>query len=261
MILRLNIVLLATVLFLVSVNLGAVENKKMGSEPVFCFTIRKSGTHLLDTLLEYLNVDRRLEHLLYLDELERFLKGNQKAIVLVRDPRDVSVSGVYWRTNRWSARGPHGRPLDGKVMLLDLKQLQSWNAAGFDEKLAMTLAHILPLPYSQINREYELAAQALATGRALLVRFEELIGSQGGGSDILQDRTIRKIVEFLNISVSESVMAKAKEKLFGSPFSKTFRSGQIGSWMTHFKPEHVALCKKTMGQTLIDWGYESGFDW
>lgn len=245
------------------VNLGPVSwsEKEVKDCGVVCYTVVKSGSYLLGALLELFGIDHRIEHLLYLDELQKFLDGEQKGIILIRDPRDVAVSRVYWHTNRWFDPGPHGKDLDGKVMYLDMNQLEHWNNASFNEKLTMTLAHTLPLPYSQINREYELAAQALATGRGFLVRFEDLVGSKGGGSDKVQDRTIRKILAFLDYNITESVIQEVKNELFGNPYSMTYRQGQIGSWKTHFQPDHIRLCKITMGKTLLEWGYEFDYQW
>lgn len=94
------------------------------------------------------------------------------------------------------------RPLDGKILYLDSHELQVWKDASFHKKLTAVLANILPLPYSQVNREYELAALALATGRGFLVKFEDLVGSLGGGSDEIQDRTIRNILKFFRSKCS-----------------------------------------------------------
>jgi len=219
------------------------------------FTIRKSGTQMLAKLLGLLEIPHQNNHLLYLDSLDEFLfNPNLKGIVLIREPRGVCVSGVFWRTNRWFDQGPHGRCFHGKEMLLDLEQLCIWNDASFKKKLSITIEHKFPLPYSQINLEYELAKKVLKNDNFYFVRFEDLVGAKGGGSDEKQYNTIKKSLNFLKINVPESKIQFAMNNLFGS--SLTFRKGIINDWKNYFTSEHITLFKKTMNHTLLDWGYE-----
>lgn len=61
-----------------------------------------------------------------------------------------------------------------------------------------------------------------------LVRFEDLVGSQGGGDDVLQRRAIEAILEFLEIDLEASQIDRVQANLFGG--THTFRSGQINLW-------------------------------
>ena len=180
----------------------------------------------------------------------------RKGILIIRDPRDVCVSGVGFRTNRWFSPEDY----DGKIPIrLNKLELQKWNQSNFDEKLMIIIANEFPLPYSQVNYEYELALKAMETGRFFLIKFEDLVGSKGGGSDKKQYKTIKALLKFLGLKRSEKRIKYAQKHLFGD--SPTFRKGQIGAWKKHFKPEHIALFKERMNHTLLEWGYEDHEDW
>jgi hypothetical protein len=169
----------------------SIANRIFGNmQHVHVLTIRKSGSHLLGRLLDILKIPYDLEHLLYLDKFSLAVAADNPVAVLIRDPRDVVVSGVYWHTDRWLEAKRYGRPLDGIEMDLTADDLRVWNGSEFNEKLSIAIKHEWPLPYSQINREYELAREALQHPKALLVRFEDIVGKSGGGTDERQQQAI-----------------------------------------------------------------------
>lgn len=61
-----------------------------------------------------------------------------------------------------------------------------------------------------------------------LVRFEDLVGSLGGGDDVVQRRVIERILGFLEIDLEPQHIDKVQANLFGG--THTFRSGQIDMW-------------------------------
>ncbi|NGX63719.1 MAG: hypothetical protein KR126chlam6_01132 [Candidatus Anoxychlamydiales bacterium] len=223
------------------------------------FSIRKSGTHMLTRLLELLEIPHRLNHLLYLDEFNEFLANpNLKGIVLIRDPRDVCVSSVFWHSPPRGIQG--GLPLNEKDMQhLDPDQLNIWNESSFEKRLSIMIGHNFPLPYSQVNLEYELAKKALKNNNFFLIRFEDLVGERGGGSDEKQYSTIKKLLLFLKMDIPEEKIKFAMNQLYGSSLS--FRKGIIGDWKNYFTSEHIALFKKKMNHTLLEWNYEDKWDW
>ncbi len=66
----------------------------------------------------------------------------------------------------------------------------------------------------------------------LHITFEKLIGPTGGGSDEKQDNEIKKICQFLNIDLTDKLLAYAKVKLFG--VGEQFRKGTITDWRSYF---------------------------
>jgi len=100
----------------------------------------------------------------------------------------------------------------------------------------------------------------LTDPNTLVIKFEDLIGNQGGGSQELQYGVIDAIAMHLKIKISSSDI----EYIAGNVFSKnasTFRKGQIGNWKDIFTDEHVELFKEETGNLLIELGYETSGDW
>lgn len=91
------------------------------------------------------------------------------------------------------------------------------------------------------------------------IRFENLVGPLGNGSLKLQVDEIKKIVKHLSLKTPSSTIAKTAKTLFGG--TGTFRQGKIGSWKKYFTPEHKEQFKKVAGQLLIDLGYEKNLNW
>ena len=94
----------------------------------------------------------------------------------------------------------------------------------------------------------------------LTVRFENLVGARGGGSDAVQRNEIEKIAAHLGMRLTPDDIDCVIEKAF-NPKSPTFRKGLIGDWKSHFTPEHKDAFKRVAGQLLIDLGYEKDFEW
>ena len=90
-------------------------------------------------------------------------------------------------------------------------------------------------------------------------RFEDLVGSQGGGSDEKQLQEILNIARFLELDMDVEEIKERTKHIYG--VGRTFRSGHIGEWKKYFKPQHIKAFKTVFGQELIDTGYENDFNW
>lgn len=91
------------------------------------------------------------------------------------------------------------------------------------------------------------------------VRFENLVGAQGGGDNELQKQEIENIAAHLGIKLSDETLQRTLDNLFGK--SRTFRKGQIGGWKEVFTEEHKEIFKEMAGDLLIYLGYEKDYNW
>jgi len=91
--------------------------------------------------------------------------------------------------------------------------------------------------------------------RLLIVSFERLVGSRGGGSDEEQLEEVRRVADFLSISYDEQQLKETAENLYGNTF--TFRKGQIQRWKREFDADLMELYQDSFGEFLIEFGYES----
>lgn len=96
----------------------------------------------------------------------------------------------------------------------------------------------------------------LLSDNTFIVRFEDIIGAQGGGDDVLQRQVLIRILDFLQIPSNNDLVNRLQASLYGG--TKTFRSGQVDSWR-NLPPrvlaqisEHLSGCKivETLGYSL-----------
>lgn len=250
---------------------------------VFANCIPKSGTHLLKSVLGQVpglvpswfyhindleksnNQERLLSvkrgqaifgHMGWNGNLSERLDAIQcRKILMIRDIRDVDVSGSFYL-----AKNAPGNPLYHyfcNVLKTDHDRLLAY-INGVD-KMHYSL-HVKPETH-QVD-PYNRYLPWLDDPNCLVVRFEELVGSKGGGSDNLQFITIRKIVNHVlpDKLVSDAEINRICLTAFNSK-SRTFRSGRIGGWRRHFTDEHVEAFKRTRGDILVRLGYEDSNNW
>ena len=173
-------------------------------------------------------------------------------IFIIRDPRDIVISNVIYITY--------------KDKFHRLHKFYNHYLGSDEERIT---ASILGIPAELLDdsvsskgiadhlREYE---GWLTEPDCMVLRFEDLIGERGGGAIHKQCRAIQDVSQHLNLNVSPSETATIAETLFSSD-SRTFFSGQIGSWQNKFNEEHKHQFREAAGDILIRMGYESSEDW
>lgn len=222
---------------------------------VFVNSIPKSGTHLLKNLLLLLNniedsgffinhlenndrysvlkshekILRKLPGNTYIASHMPYTKSNEdlldkfkyKSLLLVRDPRDILISQANFyekRTvNRWHE---HLASLDTIENRLD--------ALFFGVPLDELKGNpALPIP-SLKNWLYPYLKWN-SNKNTLIVKFEDLVGINGGGSHVDQLKTIEEITNFLGIPTTKRELEKISLSIY-SEKSNTFNKGMINKW-------------------------------
>ena len=170
-------------------------------------------------------------------------------VLIIRDPRDIAVSDYHYKTYQ------------------DLKHPQhphySQELGSDDERL---LASITGYPPDDRSQKRGLRALALRLQAfldwdedpaCLLVRFEDLVGAEGGGDAGTQMHTLQRINDHLGLKQSEDELRRVAAEVFSSG-SRTFRRGQIGGWRDHWKQAHHEAAARTGLPALISkLGYPS----
>ncbi len=237
----------------------------------------KSGTHLLTTALEQLP-DMRYSGILIVpgetpqfdwDQLHRALAGAKhgqyvvghlwpepevleildhleyRTLVAVRDPRDVVISmAMYASRNR---RHPHHRRYTSQLKT-DADRILATIEGFAGDAQGPGAPEIGPSLYT--------FAPWLAAGNALVCRFEELIGEQGGGSRAAQLAVIRRIADYVGRSISAQSAERIADRTWSSA-STTFRRGAVGEWRERFDARHHdAFARQVDDAVLTAYGYE-----
>ncbi len=247
--------------------------------PVFANSMPKAGTHLQERLLDLLGyrlssilelgpnsgqtelmpeqvelAARRLRrlrpgcsiraHAFHFPELDEYLRESSiKTITIVRDPRDVCVSDAFYVACTPGHRlHAHYRDLDdsGRIMA-SIVGVGSGELGGDDPSLGISEHYRRFLPW-------------LERGPGIVVRFEDLVGPRGGGSDEGQLEAVRGIIQHLEIDVELAELEWIRGDVFWERAS-TFRKGQVGSWKDLFTSDHVGAFEASFGDLLGRFGY------
>lgn len=166
-----------------------------------------------------------------------------KTITIVRDPRDVCTSDVFYivkrpehRLHRYYKKMSQEERLMASILGMSSEQLDG------------------APPSLDIGSHYRNYLGWMIRGAGLVIRFEDLIGPKGGGDDQRQRETADRIVRFLGINVEEEEMADLCSQLFWHG-AKTFRKGQIGGWRNHFNSRNEEAFSRVIGDVMHKFGY------
>lgn len=246
----------------------------------------KSGTHLLNKCIRLINqtvdndptqclrrthqhvhqfyITNSAEHK-YLYQLHKAIANNYKVILIVRDPRDILISTLFYIEKKQFYKDW------GKAPVLSLppqyaSEFESmWINFSDEERLSLIINGAAPHPLSAFKVDVKATTflfyirNTFKSKNLLITRFENLVGSKGGGSDSLQEKEIQKIARFINVPLSEKQIGSVANELFGA--SHTFRKGQIGSWKQHLTPELIKQFKYIYQKDLEILGYEKNSNW
>lgn len=174
-------------------------------------------------------------HLAYNQEYEPILrKYHCVCIFIMRHPCAIAVSRMHWIKER-----PNG-----------LSELHSLPA---HEVLLKLLG---PYPYhlgKSLRDRYLSMLGWRSSPLCCTVRFEDLVGPQGGGSEPAQLLAVSRVARHLGITCSSDRVKKIARDIFGESY--TFRRGSINAWRTELNAEHKQMGKEFLGQLIGDLKY------
>ena len=229
------------------------------------YTIPKSGTHLIEkffTLLlelgypaEYIRSHfgkelRKKTHVDPEEGLRQLFNPKIKKIILVRDPRDMFVSAIhYLDKNRLWIQRPRKKQFYSEWRSLETNV----------EKISYLMGVNMD---NYINKSFEdCFKKAIACSKipnSFVVRFEDLVGAQGGGDIAIQRKTINKILRFIKLKLKAGEKDWIVKNLFASKGLEEggfFRKGQIGTWPQYFKKGQRKKFNHKYGFFLDYFGY------
>lgn len=254
--------------FVFGLTLTAIQGRFNGPK-VLMTSIPKGGTNLLENALFHFPILRRklgrtfqcfrsinsetfnilsrirngqflIAHLAAFPEVIEYCKiNNIKVIFMIRDPRDIMVSHFKYVTG-----------IDSTHVLNEF-----YNALPSDDaRLMATIRgeHEMQDSIKDVLEKYE---GWLHDENTLVVRFEDLIGSNGGGDDQAQYDAVQAIGQHLGMDMSKEKIQFICSRVFNSK-AATFRSGQINGWIKHFKPEHIEVFNQLAGDLMIKYEYK-----
>jgi Sulfotransferase domain len=184
-------------------------------------------------------------HCIYSPELATlFAQQGMRTVCILRDPRDVAVSQMHFikeRKQHFAHEGYMALPSDHERLMLSIR---GGELGGRELQ-----------PLDQRYRQFLRWGQE---GGAVMVKFEDLVGPEGGGSAEARRLVVERVAGHLGVPVGEGTMRAVEEGLFG--VGRTFRKGQVGGWREEFSPEHERAVEEVAGPLLMELGYEANPD-
>lgn len=196
-------------------------------------------------------------HLMYSQKiLDIFSEHHCKPLFIYRDLRDVAVSHARWVTK------------ENRIFLHDIYQQQS----TFDQQLMSSIVGVpVGTPFGSnlsqpnIAQDFSRWHGWLQHPATLAIKFEDLVGERGGGSEDKRIHIVEQIMDHLQINISvDEIKSKFGSYTMNPEESHTFKKGgkgSIGGWKKYFNDKHKTEFKKVAGNFLIELGYETSFDW
>jgi len=244
--------------------------------PICITTIPKCGTHLLMKYIEVLtgksgkmtwdnwlvpSVDNisNLSAQEYLithavcnaANVKIFSNADIRIIFMLRDPRDQIISLAhfikrrsYWKIDQLSVS-------EIITQIIQNYSLYYNPSIGLQEDVLLSVNQ---------NSFYQLYLPWQSYEFVYTVKYEDLVGNKGGGSDEKQLQAMCNIASHLHIAVNREDLRQIQNQLYDQT-SSTFRTGKIGSWRQEFTKEQKDLFKRVAGDLLIELNYEINHDW
>ncbi|HIK54847.1 MAG TPA: sulfotransferase [Synechococcales cyanobacterium M55_K2018_004] len=196
-------------------------------------------------------------HLMCTDEILEILQEHHcKLLFIYRDLRDVAVSHARWVTK------------EPRIFLHPIYQQMS----GFDEQLMSSIKGVpVGSPFGSnvsqpdIGQDFARWKGWLSHPETLTIKFEDLVGERGGGSEEKRLYLVEQILDHLEMSLpADQIRSKFASTAMDPEESHTFKKGgkgSIGGWQTYFKEEHKDAFKKVAGDLLIELDYEQDLNW
>lgn len=202
---------------------------------------QEKDKHLIHSLISDVSERQFLQgHFGYSDEiLIMLMNADFKILVGIRDPRAILLSRYHYikRIEKNDMHDIlHSMELEDGIRTL----LTGYN----DGRISV------PSMYAICN---SIDCWLKAKPCILVLRFEDFIGEQGGGSTERQRESISQLASFLDINTGTSKINEIQEKLYGG--TRTFRRGRIDSWRDEIPPEIVTEIEDELEQFISSWGY------
>lgn len=255
-----------------STSLFSTENldENVSGSPLYVLSVPKSGTNLIYKAMGLLEIEflrtKRIDgpgrgwHLYSFvpkdqyNKLEKVFKIANKYIVIVRDPREACISFLNWSTNP-----------DNK----ESKKISSeWKGLSMRQKLNYLIIGEKPceqvIPPTEHFTNNFIIARNLANHKlnnVLIVYFEDLVGVRGGGSYEKQFASLKSIVDFVGVKISDEKINYVCDHLYGGTGTFTSNSQKIGKWRNYFTPRHLRVFKRKYNDCLVSLGYEKDANW
>ncbi|MCW8828151.1 MAG: sulfotransferase domain-containing protein [Gammaproteobacteria bacterium] len=158
-----------------------------------------------------------------------------KTVLVIRDPCDVIVSYAHY------VAGTQSHFLHEAFKEMSLFDRVRFSLDG--GRLSGLDVEAFPVMLSRIDGW-------MKQRNVYVLKFENIVGEKGGGSDELQAAELANLGDFCGVNFDVDIV---RDQLFG--VSKTFRKGQIGSALQELPADLIAEVNQKLKFYINEWGY------
>jgi len=252
-----------------SISVAALQSQP----PIIVTSIPKAGTHLL--LKAVTLMTKKPNGYLAPITGQQYTDFNETAAQKVMASKQTSIfAHLHYNTIAAQALEKYRFPTlfiyrDPRDLILAAARLvrRDLPKRGMPVPAALGLAKPWPNTYNEyltklienVQEIYNNFLPWLQHPMVYAVRFEDLVGTRGGGSAEKQIETLQGIGRHIGITLSATEAAQLGSQLFGT--SATFRKGQVGAWKQEMNTaQRKRFCY--LHQTLLEeLGYETDDSW
>ena len=188
-----------------------------------------------------------LSHIPYSSGMEKILKDLKwKNIVIIRDPRDQCASVLHKLKKKKDNPASHYLYENLKTDSDRIKALID----GYDGTNKVRGMVSLETMYRSVLEWKE-------KGNFIFIKFEDLIGHNGGGDLEKQKTSIVRILKHINYEHynNNNIVEQIAHHCFGA--TNSFWKGQIGNWKNVFDQEITKIFENNISDLLNHLGYEN----
>lgn len=172
---------------------------------------------------------------------------------LIRDPRDVVISGYFyhlWTSEEW-VHIP-------KEKYGNMSYQQYLKSLDKEQGIIVEMERFFNFPLQ------DMLAWDYSNPNIIEVKYEDIINNERKVFyEIFKHYEFQEFAINKAISIAEKYSFKqvAKRNIGETKVFSHMRSGKPKEWQTFFSEKHKKYCKKLMGDALIALGYETSYDW
>ena len=183
-------------------------------------------------------------HLTRVDQVEDALRPHDvRLLTILRDPRAVVLSGMNYLYNAtWM---PHRDEL--MAMLPDQRAVLEYLVRGHGEPQDR---YYCP----DIGEHYRGYAAWAGSDIGMTLRFEDLVGPDGGGSRDAQLHSVGEVLRYLELPADERIVATVAAGAFSAE-SITFNGGQVAAWRDQLPADLVDEINERCAPEMASLGY------
>lgn len=188
------------------------------------------------------------------DRISLLKKHHTKLVAMVRDPRDALISNLFYM------RQKAGKGVNRDVFAV----VENFDDLSLEDQLTSLIrGDKKTQPYLEFYRDrmgFSLDPYCLT------LKYEDLVGKEGGGSDELQRKAVIKLADYLGLALSDQKLQQILDNMYDKKEDvpvdgAVFIRASIGNWKTFLTPYHKKLFKKRFKKELVQLGYEKDDKW